>query len=459
MKIVHALGWYYPESLGGTEVYVAGLCRRLAAAGHDVSVAAPEAGRAEAGEYLHEGVLVFRYPVPALPTRSEAQGLVAARGAELFAEWLATQRPDVLHVHSLVTGLGLHEMRAARRLGIRLVLTHHLPSLGHVCRMGTLMERNIRPCDGMASPRRCTACVLVSRGLSTAAAATVSILPPSVSAAFGTIPGPLGTALGMPASIVRDQARRRELYELVDFQVVLNDAGRHILIANGAPAERVVLNRLGTDHQTVVRKPSVRQAPTKLPVRMGYLGRIDEVKGVRELLLAVAKLPRDTPFTLEIVGPMQSVGTPNLAEELRRLAAGDSRVAFCPAVASAQVPVVLAGWDVLCCPSTWFENGPTVALEAMAVGTPLIASRIGNLAEIVQDNVNGRLVAPGDVDGLAAAIREVAERPDRTIDRWRAALGSIRSLNHVANDYEALYARLGVRPASRVPAQSWPASA
>ena len=43
MKIAHAVGWYYPESLGGTEVYVAGLCRRLRRAGHEVCVAVPEA--------------------------------------------------------------------------------------------------------------------------------------------------------------------------------------------------------------------------------------------------------------------------------------------------------------------------------------------------------------------------------------------------------------------------------
>src|SRR5438552_18956040 len=42
VKIVHALGWYYPESLGGTEVYVAALCRRLRAAGHAVAVVAPD---------------------------------------------------------------------------------------------------------------------------------------------------------------------------------------------------------------------------------------------------------------------------------------------------------------------------------------------------------------------------------------------------------------------------------
>ena len=51
-------------------------------------------------------------------------------------------------------------------------------------------------------------------------------------------------------------------------------------------------------------------------------------------------------------------------------------------------------------PSLVAEGGPTVAIEAHAVGTPVIGTRIGGLAELVTDGVNGRLVAPGDVQPL-----------------------------------------------------------
>ena len=447
MKVAHALGWYYPESLGGTEIYVSGLCRRLRHAGHDVYVAAPEAGREGTAAYCHEGTPVFRYPIPAAPSRDEAQGRKAARGAELFHRWLAELRPDVLHVHSLVTGLGLHELRAARGLGIQIVLTHHLPSLGYICRRGTLLERDARPCDGLASPGRCAACMLISRGLPTLAAETLALLPPRVSTALGVMPGALGTGFGMTASIAEDARRERELSTLVDWQVVLNESARRIIAANGLPTDRIVLNRLGIDHQTVVRKPPIEEAPTRRPIRIGYLGRIDRTKGVRELVLAAAKVPREIRFTLEIRGPVRVEAERRLHEELQRIALGDSRVIFSPEVTSAEVPSVLAGFDVLCCPSTWFENGPTVALEAMSVGTPLIASRLGNLAEIVEDDVNGRLVPPGDVDALSAALGQAADDPAGTIDRWRACLGAVRSLDEIADDYLALYARLDVRQA------------
>ena len=161
MRIVHALGWYFPESLGGTEIYVASLCRYQRARGDDIYVAAPFTGGATGTTYEHEGTPVFRYPIAAEPTRDEAQTLVAARGAEQLHAWLAAVRPDILHVHSFVTGLGLFEMRAAKATGARIVVTHHLPRLGYLCRVGSLYERGRAPCDGVAGARRCATCALM----------------------------------------------------------------------------------------------------------------------------------------------------------------------------------------------------------------------------------------------------------------------------------------------------------
>jgi glycosyltransferase involved in cell wall biosynthesis len=81
-----------------------------------------------------------------------------------------------------------------------------------------------------------------------------------------------------------------------------------------------------------------------------------------------------------------------------------------------------------------------VALEAMAVGTPVIGTRIGALAEIVEDGVNGRLVPPADWRALARALREVAAGAAEIIPRWRAALPPMRTMDDVVDDYVRLYA-------------------
>ena len=69
MKIVQASGWYYPDSVGGTEVYVAELSSRFQAAGHDVLIASPQPGLSAPRTYEHDGVSVVRYPIPAEPSR------------------------------------------------------------------------------------------------------------------------------------------------------------------------------------------------------------------------------------------------------------------------------------------------------------------------------------------------------------------------------------------------------
>jgi glycosyltransferase involved in cell wall biosynthesis len=104
------------------------------------------------------------------------------------------------------------------------------------------------------------------------------------------------------------------------------------------------------------------------------------------------------------------------------------------------MPGHLSSIDVLCCPSVCLEGGPTVAIEAHAAGTPVAGTRIGGLAEIVTDGVDGRLVPPGDWRALAAALVEIASDPAGTVDRWRARIPAARTMDEVTADYLKLYA-------------------
>jgi glycosyltransferase involved in cell wall biosynthesis len=243
----------------------------------------------------------------------------------------------------------------------------------------------------------------------------------------------------MAASVGEYQAIQREMFSLVDRFVVLNETGRRMLLANGAPASKLVLNRLGVSFMNAPRKPSPDAQPTTSPVTFGYVGRLHPTKGLVELLRAVRTIPRDVEFRLDVRGPMLDDEARQFADRLRGIAAGDPRVAIGPGMPAADVPSHLARLDALVCPSMWFENGPTVALEAMAVGTPVIASRVGNLAEAIDDDVTGRLVTPGDVVEWAGALTAIAQSPD-TIDRWRRALPAPRTMDDIARDYLKLYA-------------------
>ncbi len=439
MKIIHAVGWYFPESLGGTEVYVAGLAQRLRAAGHQPLVAAPLAGLAVERLDQHEQTSVFRYPIPAQPTRAECQGRVAAHGAERFHDWLRGERPDWVHFHTFCTGLGVFEIEAARAVGARVLATNHLASLGFLCQRGTLMQWGKSPCDGLCRPIKCSACALQQKDLAKGPAQLLAMLGAGLGGLPAYLPGRLGSALMMPDLIRHNLGLQDRMLKLVNRFVMLNRWALEAVVANGGPREKLALNYLGLSHAGYAAKPGPDIQPTRLPVTVGYFGRIVDIKGVVELAQAFASLPVDLPLELEFRGPMNHPDTEALVGRLREIVRHDRRVTFCPAVASADAPRILADYDVLCIPSICFENGPTVMIEAHAVGTPVLGTRIGAMPEIITDGMNGRLVEPRDVSSLAAALMEIARDPTGTVDRWRRALPPARTMDEIAADYLKLY--------------------
>lgn len=154
---------------------------------------------------------------------------------------------------------------------------------------------------------------------------------------------------------------------------------------------------------------------------------------------AFSRLPRDLALRLEIRGTAKGPEQQLVERSARRVLEGDARVQFLTAVPWHEVISVLKGYNLLCCSSVCLEGGPTVAMEAHAVGTPVIGSNVGGLPEFVSDRENGRLVDPGDWQALRDVLHEVAERPAETIDAWRRRLAFPRTMDDIAADHLALY--------------------
>ena len=157
MRVVEAAGFYFPDSVGGTEVYVDSLARKLQARGIECVVAAPIVAN-KLSHYVHRGVDVYRYPFPDRSTRSEAQGRIAPRHFDTFETWLRRQNADIYHQHSWTTGCGIWHLEAAARMGLRTVVTLHVPT--SVCIRGTMLYEGRRACDGQIIPKRCGSCWL-----------------------------------------------------------------------------------------------------------------------------------------------------------------------------------------------------------------------------------------------------------------------------------------------------------
>lgn len=443
MKIIHVCGWYFPDSLGGTETYVAAVADRQRAAGHHVGVAAPDPGGHTERSYVIGGLPVYRYPTTLTPTRDEVQQVVPTRGTERFHAWLKDRRADIVHFHTFVTGVGIHEVRAARAAGSRVFVTTHSGSLGYLCQRGTMMRWGKTLCDGRVTPAKCSACALQQRGVPRPVADAVGLVPPLLSRAGALIPGRAGTLLSMPHLIRRNLRLQREMFEQVEAFVVLTDWAREVVTANDGHGAPVVLNRLGIrarmDDVRALRRAPRREQRSHLTV--AYVGRFDRIKGVHDLALAARALPPGTPVQIEFRGPVSNLHDLEIVNELKGIVGPDAWIRFGPPLEPDDVFRYLSEIDLLCCPSRTLEGGPTVALEAMAVGTPVLATNIGALPELITDGVNGRLVPPANVAALAKALAAIAKDPEGTIDRWRQHLPEARSMDDVTGDYLDLYAK------------------
>jgi glycosyltransferase involved in cell wall biosynthesis len=308
----------------------------------------------------------------------EARSVLADAGLAASAIWSrsATQRvrsaisrarPDVVHIHNTFAAASPAVFVAAHRAGIPVVHTLHNYRL--VCPAATAFRdgRSCTDCVGHAVPWPGVvhACVRDSHRQSAVAAATLS-----AHRALGTY------------------------RERVSAYVALTEFQRDLIVAGGGlPADRIAVipnfvdpdPGSSTDHRDGLL----------------YVGRLSEEKGIQPLLAAARQVP----------GAVRIAGDGPLAQ-LADEAAQASAVEVLGRVAPREVLSRLRSSIAMLQPSICFEGFPVAVAEAYAAGTPVIASRIGSLAEVVEDGVTGLLAEPGDSQHLADRMRWALQHPD-----------------------------------------------
>ena len=432
LRIIESAGFYYPNSSGGTEVYVSSLAKNLKMHGIECIVAAPSQSK-EASRYDHEGVAVFRYPVPQRWSRYETQGRKKPWKFDVFEDWLRDQRADIYHQHSWTTGCGLWHLKAAKRLGIKTVVTVHVPA--NVCMRGTMLYEGRAACDGKIVPERCASCWLQSKGIAAGAARTVAKLPQRL-APLMRLPR-LGPVLAAKALAVSRKNGLQEMVAEADRIVAVCAWLYDALLANDVPPGKLVLNRQGAGEGTKF-KPLSRMNDAPNVFRFGFLGRWDAVKGVHILVEAFKRVPADLQVELHICGTGTGTASEKYRCDVQRAAACDQRIQFLPAAAHEKVGAFLAGVEALTVPSQWMETGPLVVLEAFAARTPVIGSDLGGIKELVSHGHDGLLVAHDDVSAWTAAMVRLAT--DRALlQRMRQGIGPVRTMSDVSHDMAMLY--------------------
>lgn len=168
----------------------------------------------------------------------------------------------------------------------------------------------------------------------------------------------------------------------------------------------------------------------KTPLRIGYIGTLSKVKGVEWLIRSFMEL--DINATLTIAGKGESEAYENY---LRELASTDSRISFAGYVKSInhyqQIHLSIV-------PSLWPDTFPTVAFESCAYHTPVIATNIGGLPEIIKDNVNGILCDPQNKNSIKQAIITLYNHPEilnKFIAQAKLSVKEMTDIDKVINKY------------------------
>ena len=202
----------------------------------------------------------------------------------------------------------------------------------------------------------------------------------------------------------------------------------HLVWYYGARADRIRVIPCGVDTELFQpMDPAKAKDLLELPPDplLLYVGRLQPIKGLETLLEAMTAVPE--PADLLIVGGDQDEPENGHAVTLRQqvtdLGLG-KRVRFLGAQPQRRLRLFYAAADATVMPS-YYESFGMVALEAMACGSPVVASRVGGLTTTVQDGLTGRLVPEGDAAALAAAITSLLGSPEgrrlgQQATRWAA---------------------------------------
>ena len=235
----------------------------------------------------------------------------------------------------------------------------------------------------------------------------------------------------------------------VDAFVAVSSAVRNALCASGIEAERVHVIANGVDVEALEAAAEADAVGVGSRVRevagggaplVGYVGRLAPVKGAEYFVRMAAQLATlvpDARFLVAGSGPEEG--------RLREIAAAHrlgERLAFLGHVSPAAP--VLAACDVVVLPSL-SEGMPTTALEAMALVTPVVATAVGGLAEVVADGETGILVPPADAGALADAVAGLLADPARARAMGEAGAARVAErfgLERMVAEYVALVEEL-----------------
>jgi glycosyltransferase involved in cell wall biosynthesis len=328
------------------------------------------------------------------PFRAGTKVIWSKQWHRRFRELVATVRPRVVHVHNTFPTMSPSILSAARQAGAAVVHTLHNYRL--VC-PNALCFRDGHPCEDCVGrkvpwPGVLHACYRGSRAQSAGVATMLTV-----------------------NRVLKTWERD------VDVFVGLTEFQRSLLIKGGIPGDKIVVKP-----NFVSPDPGERVGAGRFHL---FVGKLAVHKGFPTILEAWGNLD-DVP--LKIIGESAAPQTDGT------LFGTPSRVEFLGALPRDEVMGMMREARMVVLPSQWYESASMVAIEAFACGVPVLASRIGAVAEIVEDGRTGVHFRPGDPDDLAQKARWAWTHPEETTRMGREARKQYEERFTARRNYEML---------------------
>ena len=385
MKILHVVHQYPPDHVGGTEHYTQGLATAQAKAGHAVAVLYPRDKQSDLSVEDRDGVRVY---TAGTGGRNRTRVFTSLFGSKelhsQFEQVLNEVQPDVLHLQHLM-GWPLSIVDRAKQLGLKCIFTLH--DYWSLCGNAQLLTNyNQSVCGGPRLWLNCARC------------AVARLQQPAL-------------LIGTPAiaALFADRARliRRALNQ-IDACLGPSRLVGQMAIRAGARPDRVHHLPYGIEKSGAL--PHAQRPADQF--RVAYIGSLAWQKGVHVLIEAFNAVPE--PATLTVYG--DPAVFPEYSQRLRALAKSP-RITFAGKLGRSDLWSALSQADLVAVPSIWYENQPLTILEAFTAGVPVMASDLGALPELIEDDVTGWRVRANDVAAWTQALT--------------AAVTGIKRIDHV----------------------------
>jgi glycosyltransferase involved in cell wall biosynthesis len=305
------------------------------------------------------------------------------------------EKADVVHFHNTFPLMSMSALSAARDAGAAVVQTLH----------------NYRPV--------CPAAVLYRDGHVCEDCLHKSVPWPAV--IHNCYRGDRG-ASAVTAAMLAFHNLRGTFHRDVDRFIALTDFARGKFAEGGFPADKLTVKPNFVDPDP---GPGTGTGGYAL-----FVGRLSETKGISVLLDAWKRLKN--PIRLKLAGDGE------LRDRVQTAAGG--AIEYLGRKTSAEIAALMADAAALVFPSVWFEGLPKTILESFAAGTPVIASDLGSMAELVTPGKQGERFAAGDAASLAAVVERVFGQPLRLHEMRQSTRDEFERRFTADENYRALMA-------------------